>query len=376
MHRKFQETLNNLAAESNLRCIPTAYRQGMIDLTSNDYLGIATRTDWVDAFLNETHGTDRMLTSSASRLLAGVQSPYEKLERLLSDSYGGRSALLYNSGYHANTGIISALADSGTLIVADRLVHASIIDGIVLSKAPFVRFRHNDWNHLEQLLAKNARDYSTLLVIVEGVYSMDGDSADIEVLLSLKQRFDNVMLYVDEAHSFGVCGADGLGLTASSSAPDEVDIIVGTFGKAAASFGAFSITSEVIRQYLVNKARSLIFSTALPPISAAWTRFVVERIPLMTAEREHLAAMERRIASTLSQIKGTEVTPSHIIPYVVGDPAKTVSLAERLVAEGVKVLPIRTPTVPAGTERLRLSLSTAITTEQADKVCDILKRTL
>ncbi len=173
------------------------------------------------------------LTSSAARLLAPRQIEYTNLEVFLSllyKKYRGTdtSTLLFNSGYHANTGLISAIADRDTLIVADKLVHASIIDGI---------------------------------------------TADIERLIALKRQYPNVMLYVDEAHAFGVLGPKGLGLSAASSAPHDIDIIVGTFGKAAASMGAFAIVGLDMHDYLVNTARSFIFSTALPPMSAAWTRF-------------------------------------------------------------------------------------------------------
>ncbi len=187
------------------------------------------------------------LTSSASRLLAPRQIEYTNLEVFLSLLYrkhrgGDTSALLFNSGYHANTGLIASIAGGGnTMILADKLVHASIIDGIILSRAPFRRFRHNDFNHLEQLLHENASQHRNILVIVESVYSMDGDKADIERLLRLKKEYPNILLYVDEAHAFGVIGPKGLGLAAASSAPGEVDIIVGTFGKAAASMGAFAI---------------------------------------------------------------------------------------------------------------------------------------
>lgn len=368
MKKKFEEILEQLAAQSNLRTFPESGCGELIDLTSNDYLGIATRKDLMDEFLGSVNGEEMMLTSSASRLLATNQSPYMRLEQLLGELYGGRKALLFNSGYHANTGIVSALADKHTLILADRLVHASIIDGIKLSGATFKRFRHNDFDALEQMLGRESGSYQVVLVIVEGVYSMDGDAADICRLVELKRRYDNVMLYVDEAHSFGVCGRDGLGLVAAADALDKVDVVVGTFGKAAASFGAFAITSDTLKQYLINKSRSLIFSTALPPVSVAWSRFVVERIPTMGAERQTLRRHSERLSTSLSALTGQVVAPSHILPLVVGDASATIGMSRALARYGVKVLPIRTPTVPPGTERLRISLSASLSSGDIDSV--------
>ena len=267
----FSETLSRLGSEGNLRSIPSgaAADGGIVDLSSNDYLGLASRPCLQEEFFRREGATSIPLTSSASRLLAGRQREYASLESLLENLYE-RPVLLFNSGYHANTGLISSLSQAvKTLIVADKLVHASIIDGITLSKAPFTRFRHNDLGHLEKILTKEAGDYGQVIVAVESVYSMDGDRVDIDRLVEMKRRFPNVMLYVDEAHAFGVEGRRGLGLSRSAAGYEEIDVVVGTFGKACASMGAFCAVSRDIRDYLVNRARSFIFSTALPPLTAA-----------------------------------------------------------------------------------------------------------
>lgn len=371
-----QSELARLGETSNLRKIPSAAAPGMVDFTSNDYLGIARRDDWQSQFLAETPRQELALTSSASRLLADNQNPYLRLERKLELLYG-REALLFNSGYHANTGIISALADKRTLILADRLVHASIIDGIMLSKCDFTRFYHDDYGHLQRLIERNIDKYETILVVVESVYSMDGDISSIDSLIDIKRQYDKVMLYVDEAHAFGCMGPMGLGLCLQSADFSMVDVVVGTFGKAAASQGAFAIVDSDLKQYLINKARSFIFSTAIPPISASWTSYVVDKIVDMDAERAHLASLAQRMKSGFGSLaadsKFAQGSATAIQPFVIGNSSDTLRLSALLADDGVKVLPIRTPTVPPGTERLRFSLSAALTEADVDLALRSLK---
>lgn len=365
---KIEKTLDELSASGNLRAIPGDTPAGLVDLSSNDYLGLAVRDDLRDAFLDECGGRLPLMTSSASRLLAGSQSSYDRFESLLRDLYGA-PALTFNSGYHANTGLVSSLADRSTLIVADRLVHASIIDGIKLSGAPFVRFRHNDYDHLEKILADKGRDYSDILIIAESVYSMDGDSADIGRLVDIKRSTPGAMLYIDEAHAVGVEGRHGLGMVEDAGLVGDVDVIVGTLGKALASVGAYAVVSPLIRRFVVNKARSLIFSTALPPANMLWSAFIMERVPSMTAERDRLRSLGRRLAAILRLDRS-----SHIAPLVVGNPRDAVALSARLADEGFKVLPIRVPTVPPGTDRLRFSLSAALDLHALDRLEKTLER--
>jgi len=362
---QFADILSKLEREGNLRTIPAGQAgTEVIDLSSNDYLGLALREDLQREFFSREGATALPLTSSASRLLAGRQEEYATLESLLESLYG-RPALLFNSGYHANTGMVSAIAQAAkTLIVADKLVHASIIDGITLSKASFTRFRHNDLGHLEKILDKEAAGYEQVLVAVESVYSMDGDRVDIDRLVEIKHRHPNVIIYVDEAHAFGVEGERGLGMCRSAQGYADIDIVAGTFGKACASMGAFCAVSRELHDYLVNRARSFIFSTALPPLTVAWTRFMIEKFLPMDAEREHLRALGRQLTGILTPLSPDfDITPSHIQPFVTGDPVKAVALSRQLLERGFKVLPIRVPTVPPGTDRLRISLNAAMTAD-------------
>ncbi len=364
----FSAQLENLRQEGNFRKIPRMTHEGVIDFSTNDYLGLGSDSELQARFFADPASMKVPMTSSASRLLASRQIEYDNLEVALKLLYSKRrgddtGALLFNSGYHANTGLIPAIAGKDTFIIADKLVHASIIDGMILSKAPFARFRHNDYNHLHELLKKHSSEHRHVLVIVESVYSMDGDRADMEMLLGLKKEFPNVALYVDEAHAFGVLGPHGLGLVAESSAPWDVDFVIGTFGKAAASMGAFAITSSSTRDFLVNTARSFIFSTALPPMQIAWSRFTLSQLLHGDRLREHLSKLAISLRKVLGQFSVIPIGISHIQPLIIGDPKEAVELSNRLMFYGIKALAIRKPTVPPGTDRLRFSLSAAMTEE-------------
>ena len=350
----YTERLRELEATGNLRSLPGDTPAGVYDLSSNDYLGIADDASFADDFLAGTEITAAEFTSSASRLLGPRQHAYEALECTLQEFYG-RPALLFNSGYHANVGIVQALADKRTLVLADKLIHASVIDGVRMSGAAFERFRHNDVRHLERLIERRQSDFDRLLVIVESVYSMDGDQAPLQELAALKKRWPKIMLYVDAAHAVGVCGPSGLGLALALPRECGADIVVGTLGKALASAGAFAICDGAVRSYLINKARSLIFSTALPPLQALWSKYVMERMVLMDDRREHL----RSLGAELSSFTGCR-HHGHIQPLVTGSAESALAMSAALLDAGYKVLPIRTPTVPPGTERLRFSLSAAL----------------
>lgn len=357
----FGKRLEAIEAAGNMRHIPGGDTACRYDFSTNDYLGINEDEALRDEFRHAMAAHGYSMSMAASRLLGADQSCHNSLEALLTGLYG-RECLLFNSGYHANTGIISAIADKHTLILADKLVHASIIDGILLSRTTFTRFAHNDLDKLERLVAEADDKYDTILVIVESVYSMDGDRCDIDRLVEIRRRYPRVMLYVDEAHAFGVLGYRGLGLCAPHP---EVDIIIGTLGKAAASMGAFAVVGDTLRRYLINTARSFIFSTALPPAQAAWSELVIRHITGMDDRRERLAALSRRLHDGLH----AENLPSHIVPYIVGDARRVVEMSRQMLDEyGVKVLPIRRPTVAAGTERLRISLSAT----QSDEAIDTL----
>lgn len=340
----------------------------MLNLSSNDYLGIAQDHSLWKSFLEETP-PERLLPSAvSSRLLTGNHPAYTRLERLLTRLYDRPAALVFNSGYHANSGILPAIADNRTLILADKLIHASLIDGLHLGHAPYIRYRHNDYQHLETLLREKAPLFDTVIVATESIFSMDGDICDLPRLIALKREFRNVMLYIDEAHAIGVRGQHGLGLCEEYNCIADVDMLVVTFGKAIASVGAALICDREIKEWLVNTMRPFIFTTALPPINVEWTHYILSHLDGMADKRRHLATIAQRVNDTITQERGDTGSRSHIIPYIIGDAAEAQAEAIRMQRQGFYLLPVRPPTVPAGTSRLRISLHAACNDEEIDRL--------
>lgn len=374
--KDYNALLQQLSASGQLRSLPEIVhhdnlieKEGkvMLNLSSNDYLGLASRRDLRDKFLDELRETNLPLSSSSSRLLTGNFTAYTQLEQLMAERFGREAALLFNSGYHANTGILPALTDKQTLVLADKLVHASIIDGILLSGTSFQRYRHNDFKHLEQLLHKAISAYDRVIIVTESIFSMDGDVADLRRLADLKKQYPNVWLYVDEAHAIGVRGETGLGVAEETGCLSDIDLLVGTFGKALASMGAYLICSRTIREYLINTMRPFIFSTALPPAQIAWTQFLFERLPDLSAERLHLSQISRTLSKALVN-RGGEISASHIIPWIVGKNDACLQEAESVQRHGFYCLPVRPPTVPKGTARIRFSLTANIRDEDISRL--------
>lgn len=361
----YKVLLETLERTGNLRSLPLIephdkwiIRDGrkMLNLSSNDYLGLSRDMQLLKEFLTRAMEEYLPLSSTSSRLLTGNYPVYTELEEALASAYGKESALVFNSGYHANVGILPALADKETLILADKLVHASLIDGIRLSGATYKRFRHQDYEQAEQILQASVRTYKRIILVTESIFSMDGDIADLHRLVRLKQEYPNVLLYVDEAHAIGVRGKTGLGIAEESGTLPDIDLLVGTFGKALASMGAFVACSRLLHDVLVNRMRPLIFSTALPPLQVAWTSYLFQLLPHMEERRKHLQRLSASVAQAL-QGKGGEISSSHIIPYIVKDSEDCLRLAEFLQRKGFYCLAIRPPTVPQGTARLRLSIT-------------------
>lgn len=360
--------LRNLAEKSALRSIPESPAGGMLDLAGNDYMGLARCRDELLAEFDRLTPRPAM-TSSASRLLASDQYYHTQLEQSLQKLYG-KPALLFNSGYHANSGCISALASlPSTLLVADKLAHASMIDGLVLSRSDFKRFRHNDMASLRRIVEQAAGRYEHLVVITESVFSMDGDLAPLKELVDLKREYPFMAIYLDEAHGFGTFGHRGLGLAEQERVLADIDITVCTLGKAAASEGAFIIASQPVRDYLLNTARSFIFSTALSPASAAYSRICVERLTRMKAERKRL----HEIAGKLRDALPPMASQSQIVPWIVGSAQRALMVSARLRELGINALAIRRPTVPEGTERIRFSLNASLSDSDIHKLISAIK---
>ncbi len=367
--------LSELEAENRLRKIPPHRRdRKLTDLCTNDYMGIARRAnEWRQEFSHRF--PDIAMSASASRLLASEQEIFYSLEAYLEDKYK-KPAILFNSGYHANVGLVTSLNVAGTLWLADKLIHASVIDGLRMSHAEFLRWNHNDISHLRKILEREHNRHDRIIIVCESVYSMDGDIAPLKEIVSLKDEFNNVMLYVDEAHAIGVFGHEGLGMCVDSGILEKTDILVGTLGKACGSSGAFSVTSDIMKAYITNTARSLIFSTAIAPVNAAWSLMMLEKLASMDEERAHLKKISDIFRKGIEQITDTpNPSRSAIVPLMTGNASRAASVSESLEARGILALPIRRPTVPPGGERIRFSLNATLTENQIKDIISIISAT-
>jgi 8-amino-7-oxononanoate synthase len=326
-----------------------------LDFSSNDYLALTEHPAMIAAS-RETlaqNGTG----SGAARLMSGSLACHHLLEQEVARLKGTEAALLFGSGYLANIGVIPALVGRGDVIFSDRLNHASIYDGCRLTGARTYRFRHNDCNHLEELLKNQRGSYQQALIVVESIYSMDGDRCPLQEIAALRNRYD-CLLMVDEAHATGIFGPNGAGVIAEDGVVGDVDIAMGTFGKALGSYGAYVAGSEKLMLYLVNQARSFIYSTALPPAVIGASLAALRLIRSEPGLRSELQAKVELFKKTLYQGgMSQDLGPSQIVPIVIGDSGKAVGLAAELRANHVFATPIRPPTVPEGTARIRFSIT-------------------
>lgn len=373
MFEFYSAELNKLKSASHIRNIENfekkdekyIYINGkrLINLSSNNYLGFADNPQIIKEFMDFSEGK-YSLGSASARLLTGTLPVYRELETLISEMFNKDAALIFNSGYHANVGINSSIAGKGDVIFSDKLNHASIIDGMRLSQGKFFRYPHNNMNALETLLIRERKNFNNAIIVSESVFSMDGDIADLIKLVELKEKY-NCILILDEAHAFGVFGTKGLGVTETLGITDKVDLIIGTFGKVIGSMGAFATGNKILIDYLINKARSFIFSTALPPINIAFSKWIIEnKLPYTFEKRMNML--------TIGQKAGSQ---SHIVPVIIGGNKETIDTCNILFHNGYFTLPIRPPTVPDGTSRLRLSLTTEINEKELFDAISLAKQT-
>lgn len=385
LKERMQNELSQLRKRGRFRSlIGTLERRGnrieyggetLLNLSSNDYLGLGSRHDLFQQFLEQSaeQPDHYNLTSSSSRLLTGNFHLYELLESKLVQLYRRQAALVFNSGYHANTGILPALATRHDLILSDKLNHASIIDGSRIADATFKRYRHLDYDHLESLLDQAQGQYQQVFIISESIFSMDGDLADLKRLCDLKERYDAILI-IDEAHGAGTFGAEGQGLCEAQQVMERIDIIIGTFGKALASAGAYAVMDELTRDYLVNSMRTLIFTTALAPINLGWSLRALEIQQNMTDERTHLQVISAKLRQALTEVGIETDGESHIVPAILGPDEMAVKKAIQLRNEGILALPVRPPTVPENTARLRFSLRADLSWDELSAVPEMLRR--
>lgn len=359
--------LDERRAADRLRELPAGGPDGLIDVASNDYLGMRRRPALTEAAIAavKTYGAG----SGASRLLGGTTPLHAELERSLAAYTGRESALLFNSGYQLNTSLLPALATRGTRIYMDRLNHNSLYQGALASRAVVKRYQHADLGHLESLLIADAGTDMRRIIVSEAVFSMDGDIAPIDGLIALAEAHDAILV-MDEAHSIGLFGEQGRGLCAGK---DRIDIVIGTFGKAFGTFGAFVACTADIRDYLVNACGGFIYTTALPPAVVGATLGALRILPYLKAERELVFEHARHLRVAL-MAKGidTRGSQSPIVPAVIGSDTAALAASRKLAEAGFRAHAVRPPTVEEGTARLRFTLSAAHTREQISRLTDAL----
>ena len=335
-----------------------------LNFASNDYLGLATDPQLAQAF-SQAIQTINQVGSGASHLITGHSIWHEQLDKTLAEVTGYARALTFSTGYMANLGVIQALCNKDSVIFSDKLNHASIIDGAILSRAKVTRFAHRDYMQLAALLEQSRAKQK--LIVTDHVFSMDGTVADLNTLHALAQRYECALM-VDDAHGFG------LPYQAYKDAAPQADIYVGTFGKAIGTSGAFVAGSNELIEYLINFARAFIYTTAMPPVLACVTCASITLSQRDTGRQEQLLANIKQLSSGLWQ-QGWQVgiddslPTTAIIPVVIGDNDKTLHLANALKSHGFWVSAIRPPTVPLGTARLRFCVSAS---HSAQQISDLL----
>jgi len=338
-----------------------------VNLCSNDYLGLASspalKQMVIEAMANATR-----VGSTGSRLLSGHSAVWNELEEEFAAFAGSESALYFGSGYAANIGLLTSLADKNDVIFSDALNHASIIDGIRLSGARKIIYPHRDLNALESALKENQSTRGRKLIVTETVFSMDGDVAPVDAIVALAQKY-GASVIVDEAHATAVHGPGGRGIAAQFLSDGRVLAAMHTCGKALASAGAFVCGPAVLREHLINHARTFIFSTAMPPYMAEQIRAALRLAATMDAERAELISRSQHFAKSLQRDGWDSLgTATQIVPAIIGANDAAVAAAEFLQRAGFAVRAIRPPTVPPGTARLRFSVTHKINSAELEKL--------
>jgi len=342
----------------------------LLNFCSNDYLGLANDARIKKAAVEAI--TEYGFGSGASRLVCGNIKPHDMLESELAHLKNTESALVFSCGYMANTGIISALMDHASVVLSDRLNHASIVDGIILSRAKLLRYPHVDVHALEEML-KKLPALQQKLIVTDSVFSMDGDKAPLQEIVELSRHYEATVM-VDEAHAFGVLGDHGGGLVEELKLGGMVEIQMGTLSKAAGCFGAYVAGTKILREYLINKSRSFIYTTSMPPALAQAARVALEIIRDGNQLRLKLNDKAHYLRAQLKSIGfDTMNSTTPIIPILIKDSNQAVAMSRRLLEAGIFVQAIRPPTVPAGTARLRCTLMATHTSEDIERLINALR---
>jgi len=367
MRRKLKTVTGPQRSESTLAGQP------MTILCSNNYLGLADHPRLKELAVEMTRKYG--CSSGASRLISGTMSLHRQLEKELAAFKGTEGALVYNCGYMANLGVLSTVVDKGDVIFSDALNHASIVDGCRLSRAEVKIYRHNDIGHLAEVLRYYGASFRRRLIVTDSVFSMDGDLASLPEISALAEKYDALLL-VDDAHATGVLGRGGRGSASHFQLPpDSIDLIMGTLGKAMGSCGAFVAGRQEYLDYLINKSRSFIYTTALPPAvlgaSLAAVRLLREDPGLVEELRQKVAYFRQELRKM-----GFEVSadPTPIIPVIVGDAGQAMRLSEQFLQAGIFIQGIRPPTVEPGSSRLRITITRDLSRTRMDEILAVFSR--
>ena len=351
---EFERELEDLRAKGLARSLRASGEAG-VNLSSNDYLSLSSHPAVIDG---ARAALERLGSGgTSSRLLAGTSDLHTSLENRLADFVGKEAAMVFSSGYHANTGILPALLGADDLVVFDRLCHASIIDGVRLSGAAFAPFAHNDTGDLNKVLSRKRRGRRRAIVVTEGFFSMDGDRPPLAEI-SGAARLHDALLYLDEAHSLGVTGPDGKGVAWEDGLADRIDLHVGTLSKSLASQGGFVAARRTIIDLLITRCRSFLFTTALAPACAGAAIAALDLLPSLEDRRRRLRDDADELRAGLKALGyDTLASASPIVPVWTGTVAMTQKLSGHLLKKGFFVPSIRPPTVPTGEGRVRLSIT-------------------
>ena len=334
---------------------------------SNNYLNLANHPKIIAAVNADMKKFG--YGSGASRLISGTITPHIQLENELAKLFGKEAALVFPSGFSTNEAVLKTIPQKGDIILADKLSHASIIDAAQASPAEFRTYRREDYTKIEKFLS--GEKYNRRFIVTEGIFSMDGDSPDLKELVRLKNKYGAILI-IDEAHAFGCIGPGGLGLAEQTGLLNEVDIIVATLSKAVGCNGGFVVSKKPVIDYLINKARAFIYTTAPSPANSAAALAAIELMKNEPWRREKLKENAEYLRNKLKMMNlNLGNSTSHIIPVIIGDDKKTLTISKALFDKGFFVSAIRSPTVPAGSARLRISVQCEHTKKQIDSLCKI-----
>lgn len=356
----FQE-LEDLKKKSNYRELKVIEENFILDFSTNDYLNLNLDKSFKKKFIDNIDFNKISFGSCGSRLLGGNHREIIDFEKEI-DKVFKKKSLVFGSGYDANTTIIETFYSSQDIIFTDRYNHASIYDGVINSKVKIIRYKHLDYLDLEKKLKKYRNLYKKSLIITESIYSMDGDIVDLDKIVLLKNKYDS-QLYLDEAHSYGVLG---YGLAYNKSLIKEIDFIMLGLGKGGSSSGGVLILDDIPRSYIINKGRKFIYTTAPSPIQTQWNRYVFKNIPFLEDKIKKLNILKKFFYKKLKEQDIQTMSTEQIVNIVIGDNKKTIEISENLIKEGYLVYPIKEPTVPKKTARIRLTLTADMKLEEVE----------